>query len=234
MTTLICQNPNCNKSFTEGRDPRNIRHYCCKKCSQIGAGILYKERAKEQKILKEIEYLKNPNVCTECSGILSYKRRGNKFCSQSCSAKHSNAKRVSKSSETHKRPIDISKYHSCLNNCGNITRNIKFCCAACRNQYKDSQNLADIAAGTALPKTAKKYLLSTLGHKCNRCGNTEWLGKPITIELEHIDGNSENNNLNNLELLCPNCHSMTPTYKNKNKGHGRHARRIRYAGGKSY
>lgn len=45
--------------------------------------------------------------------------------------------------------------------------------------------------------------------------------KPVNVELEHIDGNSSNNNLSNLILLCPNCHSCTPTYKSKNRGKGR-------------
>jgi 5-methylcytosine-specific restriction endonuclease McrA len=54
------------------------------------------------------------------------------------------------------------------------------------------------------------------------------------IELEHIDGNSENNVLSNLKLICPSCHSLTSTYKNLNKGKGRHKRRERYKEGKSY
>jgi 5-methylcytosine-specific restriction endonuclease McrA len=54
------------------------------------------------------------------------------------------------------------------------------------------------------------------------------------LQLEHKDGNSENNKPENLCLLCPNCHSQTPTYGAKNKGNGRHYRRIRYAQGKSY
>lgn len=51
---------------------------------------------------------------------------------------------------------------------------------------------------------------------CNKCENTEWLGKPIPLELEHKDGNSDNNELCNLELLCPNCHAQTETYRGKN------------------
>ncbi len=54
-------------------------------------------------------------------------------------------------------------------------------------------------------------------HKCNNCALTDWLGNPIPLELEHIDGNSSNNLLENLELLCPNCHSLTDTYRGKNK-----------------
>lgn len=59
-------------------------------------------------------------------------------------------------------------------------------------------------------------------------------GKDIVLELEHKDGNSQNNSKENVCLICPNCHSQTPTYKGKNKGNGRHSRRKRYAEGKSY
>lgn len=61
----------------------------------------------------------------------------------------------------------------------------------------------------------KKHLISNRGHMCENCSNTQWLGNPIPIELEHIDGNSLNNELTNLKLLCPNCHSLTPTYRRK-------------------
>lgn len=52
--------------------------------------------------------------------------------------------------------------------------------------------------------------------KCYKCNLVLWLDKPIPLELEHIDGNHLNNNLNNLTLLCPNCHAQTPTYRGKN------------------
>lgn len=48
--------------------------------------------------------------------------------------------------------------------------------------------------------------------KCERCGITEWNGLPIVLQLHHIDGNNSNNNLNNLQILCPNCHSQTDNY----------------------
>lgn len=56
----------------------------------------------------------------------------------------------------------------------------------------------------------------------------------IPIELEHVDGNSNNNSLDNLKLLCPSCHSLTKTYKGMNVGNGRHNRQQRYKEGKSY
>ena len=55
--------------------------------------------------------------------------------------------------------------------------------------------------------------------KCYSCGLEKWLGKPIALELEHLDGIHSNNSLENLTLLCPNCHSQTETYRGKNIGH---------------
>lgn len=56
-----------------------------------------------------------------------------------------------------------------------------------------------------------------LESKCNCCNNTEWMNKPISLELHHKDGDSQNNSLNNLELLCPNCHAFTDNYRGKNQ-----------------
>ena len=55
--------------------------------------------------------------------------------------------------------------------------------------------------------------------KCECCGNKEWMGYPIMLELHHIDGNRQNNQLSNLQLLCPNCHSITDNFKSKNITH---------------
>lgn len=55
-------------------------------------------------------------------------------------------------------------------------------------------------------------------HKCYKCNLNTWLGSPIPLELEHINGNHSDNQLHNLTLLCPNCHAQTPTYRGKNKG----------------
>lgn len=52
--------------------------------------------------------------------------------------------------------------------------------------------------------------------KCERCGLSEWLNQPIPLELHHKDGNHYNNDLENLEILCPNCHSLEPNNSGKN------------------
>ena len=107
----------------------------------------------------------------------------------------------------------------------------KFCSVDCQHDFTMEDNVKN---NKASPRTLKRYLLKHYGNKCWTCNIEEWNKKSIVMELEHIDGNSENNNLQNLSLICPNCHSQTNTYKGANKGQGRHSRRIRYAEGKSY
>lgn len=76
-----------------------------------------------------------------------------------------------------------------------------------------------VKGSTVQSSKLKKYLLEAniFEKQCSCCGLTEWLGEPIPIELDHIDGCPTNNELSNLRLLCPNCHAKTPTYRGKNK-----------------
>ena len=53
-------------------------------------------------------------------------------------------------------------------------------------------------------------------HRCECCGLTEWLDEPIPLELHHIDGDHNHNELSNFQLLCPNCHAKTSSYRGKN------------------
>ncbi len=56
-----------------------------------------------------------------------------------------------------------------------------------------------------------------LPYKCSKCELNEWLGKKLSLHLDHIDGNNNNHDLDNLRFLCPNCHSQTSTYTGRNK-----------------
>lgn len=51
---------------------------------------------------------------------------------------------------------------------------------------------------------------------CNTCNNSVWMGQPIALEIDHIDGDNQNNARENLEAVCPNCHSLTPTWRGRN------------------
>lgn len=63
--------------------------------------------------------------------------------------------------------------------------------------------------------TTAQPLIALRGHKCENCGLTEWLGQKINLEVHHINGDRTDNRLENLQLLCPNCHSYTPTFTKK-------------------
>jgi hypothetical protein len=83
-------------------------------------------------------------------------------------------------------------------------------------------NLQDILEGKhpqyPTGKLKKRLIdLNILQNVCSECGITEWNKKPLVLHLDHIDGNRHNHKLDNVRLLCPNCHSQTDTYCGKNK-----------------
>ena len=82
----------------------------------------------------------------------------------------------------------------------------------------------------------KRYLFEKYNNKCCKCGwgETNPYTGNIPLEVEHKDGNYTNNSEDNLELLCPNCHSLTSTYKGANRGKGRTSRNKYYIGGDNY
>jgi hypothetical protein len=63
-------------------------------------------------------------------------------------------------------------------------------------------------------------IIALRGHKCEVCGLTEWMSKPIPLEVHHIDGKELNSELNNLLLTCPNCHALTDNYRGRNINKG--------------
>ena len=130
--------------------------------------------------------------------------------------------------------MPVYKTYTCINCETTVTKansKEKFCSIQCQQDFTLNESVKN---GVASHRTLKRFLIKEHGNKCWVCGITEWNDKSIVMELEHNDGNSQNNSLDNLSLICPNCHSQTTTYKGKNKGNGRHIRRMRYAEGKSY
>ena len=116
----------------------------------------------------------------------------------------------------------MDKY--CLS-CGKniVSRNI-FCNNKCQSDHKTKIKIDEWfigenfirKGGTSIPQWMRNFLLKESNYSCSSCGwnkINETTGK-CSLDIDHIDGNSENNSKDNLRVLCPNCHSLTPTYKN--------------------
>lgn len=75
--------------------------------------------------------------------------------------------------------------------------------------------------GATIKSSAAVNALSYIrGRRCEKCQNETWDGQPIPLEVHHKDGDSLNNEMDNLELVCPNCHALTDNYRGKNINNG--------------
>jgi endogenous inhibitor of DNA gyrase (YacG/DUF329 family) len=122
---------------------------------------------------------------------------------------------------------------------GNLVR--YYCSNRCQRDLERRENLAwwlmtgEATICSRLDHYVRAHVLEEQRGRCALCGlSDEWNGAELRFVLDHVDGDSSNNRRENLRLVCPNCDSQLPTYKNRNKGRGRHARRVRYANGQSY
>ena len=91
------------------------------------------------------------------------------------------------------------------------------------NPVYKGKYLAKLCEHSSLNSSNAKNLVYKLGlkeNKCEICGITEWLGKPLVCELHHINGDSTDNRIENLQILCPNCHSQTDNFRSRNRSKG--------------
>lgn len=94
----------------------------------------------------------------------------------------------------------------------------KFCSNKCQGIHTKQKSALRIEQGLVRSATTlKTYLHDKFGYRCSKCYISEWGNKPLSLHLDHIDGNSDNNFPINLRLLCPNCHSQTDTFSGRNK-----------------
>lgn len=173
--------------------------------------------------------------CLICDKIC---HKGNqKYCSRDCYTKH-------RWSQDYLRRGTSSQNRYCLL-CREPRgrRNKKYCSQSCHKKqqwlerklhFEETGLWPGVNNETSFRQHTKRYLIEKLGHQCSICKLTEWNSEPIPLIMDHIDGHSENNNIENCRLVCGNCDMQLPTYKSKNIGNGRAYRRQRYAEGKSY
>jgi hypothetical protein len=149
-----------------------------------------------------------------------------KFCSKSCSASFNN--RITK----------VKSRGTCKYCNKDLTKtNRTYCSNQCQANYNKQKVALIIEANRpSSHNKLRNYLIQKFGPVCMECGWSKKnpITKKVPIEIDHKDGNSQNNTLNNVRLLCPNCQSLTPTYKALNKGNGRAKRMDRYRAGKSF
>jgi 5-methylcytosine-specific restriction endonuclease McrA len=84
-----------------------------------------------------------------------------------------------------------------------------YCSNKCQGEHTVKQRFVK---GSKFRNTMRKYLVEHRDYHCEVCGITEHNGKPITLQVDHIDGDRENNTFENLRFICPNCHSQTETW----------------------
>lgn len=162
---------------------------------------------------KPIKYCKN------CGKKIISNNKRKLFCSQSCAATYNNSKR-SLNKENEKR--------KCLC-CGNEIRKYatKYCSNECQQIYQYNEWIKKWKNGEIngtkgryeVSSHIRRYFFEKYDCKCQKCGwgEVNKISNSVPLQIHHIDGNCLNNNEENLELLCPNCHSLTDTYGNLNK-----------------
>ena len=185
------------------------RKFCNNRCSGYFNGRLSKQKTIIQ------------SVCKSCGITFKHSKSIlRKFCSCHCTQVFNN---------TLRRKYDIKYCQICNKQLNNPHK--KFCTKKCFSIYLKSKTNYKIETGEFVSSsTLRRYLIERRGEKCERCGWTEI--NPTTdmvpVQVHHKDGHSINNKFENLELLCPNCHSLTSTFGALNVGNGREERRKRY------
>lgn len=181
----------------------------CKRLLQLH-GIQYDDW-KQQKKDEQQRY------CLQCGKKLTKNQK--KFCCASCSATYNNHKRYN-INETF-----LLKNENCIS-CGKKLKKgqKKFCGRTCQYQYEYIEYIEKWKNGEINGVTGKegysthikKYLLEKHDNKCELCGWGEMnkYTQKIPLQIHHIDGDCTNNKEENLQLLCPNCHSLTDNYGN--------------------
>lgn len=151
------------------------------------------------------------NSCQTCSIEHDGSYASGRFCVQAC------ARAFSTSKNREQISYKISKGRICAI-CGqNFFRRDGGTNRHCANCKIVRQNLDSPWEKMNL-RWKKNRLIFERGDSCEKCQISIWCGEKLTLQMDHINGNPDDNRKENLQLLCPNCHSLTPTWGGKNLG----------------
>ena len=169
---------------------------------------------------KKVYPLRNCLTCGTQFQLSRETGKDKKFCNQSCAATFNN--------------VLTTVYKFCPN-CGiKYMGDGKYCSRACSLDFLKKTHIEkwlsgeiDGSCGFGTSSAIRRWLFEKYDSKCAECGWSKInpTSNKIPLECHHIDGNHKNNTPENLILLCPNCHSLTPNHRALNKGKGREGRR---------
>lgn len=167
--------------------------------------------AKEKSRLTRERYEEHPSKCRTCEKTLNYADKRKEFCNRSCAATYTNQRYPKRKKEGFCETCNEP-----------VARRRKYCqrCLPAGRAAHAASRLANDFVKIKTDPTRKRLLIRIRGHQCETCGRKTWCGEKIPLELDHIDGNSDNNIAENLRLLCYNCHALTPTHRGRNRGRG--------------
>ena len=181
-----------------------------------------------QKLLKEC---KETRQCKQCGKeFIVQKWDKKRYCSQSCSATNNNVGR-----KTAKRIKCVVCNKECRER---LSVEALYCSGKCKNKLLLEQKINNWletgkhfhvqGVNRSVPGWIRKYLLKEADYKCEKCGwdkKNEFTNK-VPLHIHHINHNPFDDKRDNLQVLCPCCHSLTKGYKGLNKGNGRTSKTI--------
>lgn len=149
------------------------------------------------------------------------------FKSKQALGAHSTIHKVDGRYSVSRRKVENDITHICLN-CGisfkhNTRSKNKYCTIKCYAEFTLNDNVEKYTISEiGGPAVIKRFLIDRDGNNCFECKLPPiWNDKPLVLQIDHVDGNSDNNNPNNMRLLCPNCHTQTETFSGKGYGNTR-------------